>query len=48
MTNLEKSGVIRNVELVVSQQIEKKEIKLKEFTLTCQVHYANLPGGPNL
>ena len=46
MTNLEKSGVIRNVELVVSQQLERKEIKLKEFTLTCQVNYANLPGGP--
>jgi type IV pilus assembly protein PilN len=48
MTNLEKSGVIRNVELVVSQQIEKKEIKLKEFTLTCQVNYASLPGRPAL
>jgi type IV pilus assembly protein PilN len=50
MTNLERSGVIRNVELVVSQQTEKKKIniKLKEFTLTCQVNYANLPGGPNL
>jgi len=48
MTNLEKSGVIRNVELVVSQQLEKKDIKLKEFTLTCQVSYASLPGGPTL
>ncbi len=48
MTNLEKSGVVRNVELVVSQQVEKKDIKLKEFTLTCQVSYANLPGGPTL
>ncbi len=46
MTNLEKSGVIKNVELVVSQQLEKKELKLKEFTLTCQVNYASLPGGP--
>jgi Tfp pilus assembly protein PilN len=45
MTNLEKSGVIRNVELVVSQQLERKELKLMEFTLTCQVDYANLPVG---
>lgn len=46
MTNLEKSGVIKNVELVISQQVEKREMKLKEFTLTCQVTYASLPGGP--
>ena len=46
MTNLEKSGVIKNVELVISQQLERKELKLKEFTLTCQVNYASLPGGP--
>lgn len=48
MTNLEKSGTITNVELVVSQQVEKRDIKLKEFTLTCLVNYANLPGQPNL
>ena len=47
MTNLERSGVIKNVELVISQQLERKELKLKEFTLTCQVNYASLPGGPN-
>ncbi len=46
MTNLESYGVIKNVELVISQQLEKKEMKLKEFTLTCQVNYASLPGGP--
>ena len=46
MTNLERSGVIKNVELVISQQVEKRETKLKEFTLTCQVTYASLPGGP--
>jgi type IV pilus assembly protein PilN len=46
MTQLEKSGVIRNVELVIAQQLEKKDVKLKEFTLTCQVNYASLPGGP--
>jgi len=45
MTQLEKSGVIRNVELVIAQQLEKKDLKLKEFTLTCQVNYASLPGG---
>jgi len=39
MTNLEKSGVIRNVELIISQQLERKDFKLKEFTLTCQVLY---------
>ena len=48
MTNLEKSGVIKNVELVIAQQLEKKDVKLKEFTLTCQVNYASLPGGPIL
>lgn len=46
MTNLEKTGVIKNIELVISQQLERKEIKLKEFTLTCQVQYGSSPGGP--
>ncbi len=46
MTNLEKSGVVKNVELVISQQVEKKELKLKEFTLTCQVHYGSPVSGP--
>jgi hypothetical protein len=40
MTNLEKTGVIKNVELVVSQQLERKDLKLKEFIVTCQVLYA--------
>jgi Tfp pilus assembly protein PilN len=48
MTNLESYGVIKNVELVISQQLERKELKLKEFTLTCQVNYASLPGGPTI
>lgn len=43
MTNLERSGVIENVELVISQQLERKDHKLKEFTLTCQVQYGSLP-----
>jgi len=46
MTNLEKSGVVKNVELVVSQQVEKRVLKLKEFTLTCQVHYGSSLSGP--
>lgn len=46
MTNLEKTGVIQNVELVVSQQLERKELKLKEFTLTCQVLYTLSPSQP--
>ena len=46
MTNLEKSGVIKNVELVVAQQWERKEIKLKEVTLTCHVTYAITAAGP--
>ncbi len=46
MTNLEKTGVIKNVELVVSQQLERKDLKLKEFTLTCQVLYAISPPPP--
>jgi type IV pilus assembly protein PilN len=46
MTNLEKTGVIKNVELVVSQQLERKDLKLKEFTLTCRVLYAISPSQP--
>jgi hypothetical protein len=33
---------------VVSQQIEKKKIKLKEFTLNCQVDYGSSPSEPSL
>jgi type IV pilus assembly protein PilN len=46
MTNLEKSGVIKNIELIVSQQLERKDVKLQEFTLNCQVDYASSPSGP--
>jgi type IV pilus assembly protein PilN len=46
MTNLEKSGGITKIELIISQQVEKNELKLKEFTLSCQVNYASLPTGP--
>ena len=46
MVNLEKSGVIKNVELIISQQLERKDVKLKEFTLTCNVQYGSSPSGP--
>lgn len=46
MTNLEKTGVIKNVELIISQQLERKDLKLKEFTLTCQVLYVISPSQP--
>lgn len=46
MINLEKSGVIKNVELIISQQLERKDVKLKEFTLTCIVQYGSSPSGP--
>ena len=46
MINLERSGVIKNVELIVSQQLERKDVKLKEFTLTCNVQYGSSPSGP--
>ena len=48
MTHLEKTSVFSNVELIVSQQLEKKDIKLKEFSLACQVHYQGLPPKPAL
>jgi type IV pilus assembly protein PilN len=47
MTDLERAGVIKNVELVVSQQVEKNKIKLKEFTLTCEVNYGSSPSEPS-
>jgi len=46
MTNLEKTGVIKNVELIVSQQLERKDLKLKEFSLICQVNYGSAASGP--
>ncbi len=48
MTQLEKAGVFSNVELIVSQQLEKKDLKLKEFSLACQVHYQGLRPKPAL
>lgn len=46
MSNLEKVEIIKNVELVISQQTETKDLKLKEFTLTCQLSYGALPSRP--
>lgn len=35
MTNLRKSKVFKNVELIVSEQTEQNKIKLKKFVLSC-------------
>ncbi len=37
MTNLRKSKVFKNVDLVVSEQFEQSKIKLKKFTLSCEI-----------
>lgn len=37
MTNLRKSKVFKNVDLVVSEQIEQSKIKLKRFVLSCEI-----------
>jgi type IV pilus assembly protein PilN len=37
MTNLRKSKVFRNVDLIVSEQIEQSKIKLKRFILSCEI-----------
>jgi type IV pilus assembly protein PilN len=37
MTNLRKSKVFKNVELVVSEQTEQSKIKLKKFVLSCEI-----------
>jgi len=37
MTNLRKSKLFKNVDLVVSQQIEQSKIKLKKFILSCEI-----------
>lgn len=37
MTNLRKSKLFKNVDLVVSEQIEQNKIKLKKFILTCEI-----------
>jgi type IV pilus assembly protein PilN len=37
MTNLRKTKLFKNVDLVVSEQIEQSKIKLKKFTLSCEI-----------
>jgi type IV pilus assembly protein PilN len=37
MTNLRKSNLFKNVDLIVSEQSEISRIKLKKFTLSCEI-----------
>jgi len=37
MTNLRKSKVFKNVDLIVSEQIEQNKIRLKKFVLSCEI-----------
>jgi type IV pilus assembly protein PilN len=37
MENLRKSKLFKNVDLVVSEQVEQSKIKLKKFILTCDI-----------
>lgn len=37
MTNLKKSKLFKNVDLVVSEQVEQNKIKLKKFILSCEI-----------
>jgi type IV pilus assembly protein PilN len=37
MTSLRKSKVFKNVDLIVSEQIEQNKIKLKKFVLSCEI-----------
>lgn len=37
MTNLKKSKLLKNVDLVVSEQVEQNKIKLKKFILSCEI-----------
>ena len=37
MTNLRKTKLFKSVDLVVSEQIEQSKIKLKKFTLSCEI-----------
>lgn len=37
MTNLKKSKLFKNVDLIVSEQIEQNKIKLKKFILLCEI-----------
>ncbi len=37
MTNLRRSKVFKNVDLIVSEQIEQNKIRLKKFVLSCEI-----------
>jgi len=37
MTNLRKSKLFKNVDLIVTEQIEQSKIKLKKFVLSCEI-----------
>lgn len=37
MTNLRKSKLFKNVDLVVSEQVEKSSMKLRKFVLSCEI-----------
>jgi type IV pilus assembly protein PilN len=37
MTNLRKSNLFKNVDLIVSEQVEQSKIKLKKFILSCEI-----------
>ena len=37
MTNLRKSKLFKNVDLIVSEQVELSKIKLKKFILSCEI-----------
>jgi type IV pilus assembly protein PilN len=37
MTNLRGSKLFRNVDLIVSEQVEQRKLKLKKFTLSCEI-----------
>jgi type IV pilus assembly protein PilN len=37
MTNLRKSKLFKNVDLVISEQVEQSKIKLKRFILSCEI-----------
>jgi type IV pilus assembly protein PilN len=37
MTNLRKSKLFKNVDLIVSEQVEQSKLKLKKFVLSCEI-----------
>jgi type IV pilus assembly protein PilN len=37
MTNLRKTNLFKSVDLIVSEQVEQSKIKLKKFTLSCEI-----------